>query len=61
MEIESQNIRTSQELPEHLFKEFHFTYINAQSQIDLEVYQKAHFHDWQNEHWNQYPVKVSFI
>lgn len=45
MEIDSQSVRTSQELPEHLFKEFHFTYINSQSQTDLEVYQKAHFYD----------------
>lgn len=61
MEIESWNVRTSQELPEHFFKEFHFAYINSQSQADLEVYQKAHFYDWRNKHWNQYLVKVSFL
>lgn len=61
MEIESQNVRTSQEVSQNFFKVSHFTYVTAESQINSRVYQKSPFHDWQNTHYNQYVVKVSFL
>lgn len=60
MEIESQNVRSSQEASQHFFKVSHFTYVTAESQINSRVYQKSPCHDWRNTHYNQYLVKVSF-
>lgn len=61
METESQKVRTSQELSQNFFKESHFTYVKAESQIHLVAYTKAHLHNWQNKHLNQYLVKVSSL
>lgn len=45
MEMEFHNVRTSQELSECFFKEFHFTYVNSEPQTDLQAHQKVHFND----------------
>lgn len=56
----TQNARTSQKLSKHFFRA-PFYFVKTESQIDIKVYQKTLFHNWQNKHCNQYLVMYPSI